>query len=153
MLSARTISAHSLLRHSICPRLFRCCTQSRAVSSAVTPVELRYDKVVPPDGNETDKPLVILHGLLCVRYLFLLLSANRSVAGRDGTGDPSPKHSSRTSGDRSMLLYVPSWLPHRQYASSESDRTFATTEHPLMPNHTHTQPWPPMSCTFSKRTN
>ena len=36
------------------------------VSSSVSPVELHYDKVVPPDGNETDRPLVILHGLLYV---------------------------------------------------------------------------------------
>ena len=33
----------------------------RRASSAVS---LEYDKLVPPDGNETKQPLVILHGLL-----------------------------------------------------------------------------------------
>lgn len=41
-------------------------TQARLASTAISPVELHYDKVVPPDGNETEKPLVILHGLLYV---------------------------------------------------------------------------------------
>ena len=40
--------------------------QARLASTAISPVELHYDKVVPPDGNETEKPLVILHGLLYV---------------------------------------------------------------------------------------
>ncbi|KAH9945411.1 alpha/beta-hydrolase [Epithele typhae] len=37
--------------------------QLRPKSSAVTPVELHFDKVVAPDGNEKGKPLVIIHGL------------------------------------------------------------------------------------------
>ncbi|EJF64737.1 alpha/beta-hydrolase [Dichomitus squalens LYAD-421 SS1] len=47
-----------------------CRQQIRAASSAVSPVELRYDKIVPPDGNETDRPLVILHGLFGTRRNF-----------------------------------------------------------------------------------
>ncbi|KAL7279148.1 hypothetical protein ACG7TL_006988 [Trametes sanguinea] len=37
--------------------------QTRLVSSQIKPVELHFDKLVPPDGNETHNPLVILHGL------------------------------------------------------------------------------------------
>ncbi|TBU50464.1 alpha/beta-hydrolase [Dichomitus squalens] len=48
--------------------------QTRAASSAVSPVELHYDKVVPPDGNETDRPLVILHGLFGTKRNFASLS-------------------------------------------------------------------------------
>ncbi|KAH9925480.1 alpha/beta-hydrolase [Amylocystis lapponica] len=35
----------------------------RQASSASSPVPLAYDKLVPPDGNETEQPLVIIHGL------------------------------------------------------------------------------------------
>ncbi|KAI0359938.1 alpha/beta-hydrolase [Trametes cingulata] len=54
----------AFLRHS--SRSFRTCAvvlQIRSVSSGVKPVELHFDKVVPPDGNATRNPLVILHGL------------------------------------------------------------------------------------------
>ncbi|KAI0775269.1 alpha/beta-hydrolase [Trametes elegans] len=37
--------------------------QSRTVSSQIKPIELHFDTVAPPDGNETRNPLVILHGL------------------------------------------------------------------------------------------
>lgn len=37
---------------------------ARHFSSVVAPVELRYDKYIPPNGNETENPLVIAHGLL-----------------------------------------------------------------------------------------
>ncbi|OCH94808.1 alpha/beta-hydrolase [Obba rivulosa] len=36
----------------------------RRLASSVTPVKLHYDKYIPEDGNETEAPLVILHGLL-----------------------------------------------------------------------------------------
>ena len=49
------------------------CQQTRTVSSVTKPVELHYDKVIPPDGNATDRPLVILHGLLCVDYSVALM--------------------------------------------------------------------------------
>ncbi|KAI0368626.1 alpha/beta-hydrolase [Pilatotrama ljubarskyi] len=38
-------------------------SQCRGLSSGIHPVELHFDKVVPPDGNATRNPLVILHGL------------------------------------------------------------------------------------------
>ncbi len=38
----------------------------RAISSAVHPVNLEYDKLVPSNGNQSEAPLVILHGLLYV---------------------------------------------------------------------------------------
>ena len=39
---------------------------SRTFSSKPTPVDLAFDKHVPPNGNETETPLVIMHGLLYV---------------------------------------------------------------------------------------
>lgn len=65
-----TPSASTLYRHALQARRVRCGTlQTRAVSSQVKPIELHFDKVVPPDGNETQNPLVILHGLLCAHNL------------------------------------------------------------------------------------
>ncbi|OJT03359.1 Abhydrolase domain-containing protein C22H12.03 [Trametes pubescens] len=59
-----TPSASTLYRHALQARRVRCGTlQTRAASSQVKPIELHFDKVVPPDGNETQNPLVILHGL------------------------------------------------------------------------------------------
>ena len=63
---------HIMLRLTLLSPAFRCrpktvpagMLQCRAISSQVKPVELHFDKVVPPDGNETRNPLVILHGLL-----------------------------------------------------------------------------------------
>ncbi|KAJ8495983.1 hypothetical protein ONZ51_g1393 [Trametes cubensis] len=60
-----------MLRPTLLSPAFRCrpktvpagMLQCRAISSQVKPVELHFDKVVPPDGNETHSPLVILHGL------------------------------------------------------------------------------------------
>ncbi len=43
---------------------------SRTFTSKPAPVDLVYDKLVPPDGNETETPLVIMHGLL---YVLILL--------------------------------------------------------------------------------
>ncbi|KAI0787738.1 alpha/beta-hydrolase [Fomes fomentarius] len=54
-----------------------CALHMRATyssSATVSPVELHYDKVVPPDGNETSKPLVILHGLFGTKRNFGWLS-------------------------------------------------------------------------------
>ncbi len=63
-----TPSASTLYRHALQARRVRCGTlQTRAASSQVKPIELHFDKVVPPDGNETQNPLVILHGLLCAQ--------------------------------------------------------------------------------------
>lgn len=65
-----TPSASTLYRHALQARRVRCGTlQTRVVSSQVKPIELHFDKVVPPDGNETQNPLVILHGLLCAHNL------------------------------------------------------------------------------------
>ena len=60
------------------PSLSRSCASRRVLlassrrlhASASAVVELDYSKNVPPSGNETDKPLVILHGLLCVHYIY-----------------------------------------------------------------------------------
>lgn len=34
--------------------------------SRIAPVDLRFDKHIPPNGSETENPLVIMHGLLSV---------------------------------------------------------------------------------------
>lgn len=39
---------------------------SRSFTSKPAPVDLAYDKLVPPNGNATETPLVIMHGLLYV---------------------------------------------------------------------------------------
>ncbi|KAI0635860.1 alpha/beta-hydrolase [Trametes polyzona] len=58
-----TLLASTLSRSSLYRRTCTAIPQHRAASSQVKPVELHFDKVVPPDGNETRNPLVILHGL------------------------------------------------------------------------------------------
>ncbi len=64
-----------------------CRQQTRAASSVVKPVELHYDKVIPPDGNATDRPLVILHGLLyafhCISFELRSRSRYRSGTKRN----------------------------------------------------------------------
>lgn len=48
-------------------RLLRSPSGSRNVhSTPVVTVDLDYEVHVPPGGNKTEQPLVILHGLLCV---------------------------------------------------------------------------------------
>ncbi|PIL35642.1 hypothetical protein GSI_02371 [Ganoderma sinense ZZ0214-1] len=60
---------------TIPPKFASACRQrTRPVSSAVKPIELHYDKVIPPDGNATDRPLVILHGLFGTKRNFGSLS-------------------------------------------------------------------------------
>ncbi|GJE85563.1 alpha/beta-hydrolase [Phanerochaete sordida] len=44
------------------------------MSSRPEPVELEYEKFIRPDGNETEKPLVILHGLLGMKRNWLSLA-------------------------------------------------------------------------------
>jgi hypothetical protein len=39
----------------------------------VAPVDLRYDALHPDHGPKTERPLVILHGLLCVFFLLIFL--------------------------------------------------------------------------------
>ncbi|KAI0833404.1 alpha/beta-hydrolase [Trametes gibbosa] len=58
-LLAPTLSRTVPRQHKTYFGVLRC----RTLSSQVKPVELHFDKVVPPNGNETRNPLVILHGL------------------------------------------------------------------------------------------
>lgn len=54
-------------RHPLWSRTLN--AQVRPLSStAIHPVNLHFDKLVPKNGNETDRPLVILHGLLYVLH-------------------------------------------------------------------------------------
>lgn len=41
----------------------------------MAPVDLRYDALHPDHGPKSERPLVILHGLLCVFFLLTLLRA------------------------------------------------------------------------------
>ena len=45
-------------------------SQSRRCMSTIRPVDLPFEKYLPSNGNATDQPLVILHGLLYV-HMFL----------------------------------------------------------------------------------
>lgn len=36
-------------------------------STALQPVDLEYDRLIPANGNKQEGALVILHGFLCVR--------------------------------------------------------------------------------------
>ncbi|KAI5836088.1 alpha/beta-hydrolase [Schizophyllum commune Tattone D] len=64
------------------PSLSRSCASRRVLlassrrlhASASAVVELDYSKNVPPSGNETDKPLVILHGLFGSKRNWMSLS-------------------------------------------------------------------------------
>ncbi|EED85974.1 hypothetical protein POSPLDRAFT_44054 [Postia placenta Mad-698-R] len=50
--------------------------RARHLSSTgpIIPVPLQYDKLVPSNGNETDRPLVIMHGLFGMKRNWLSLS-------------------------------------------------------------------------------
>ncbi|KAI0749372.1 alpha/beta-hydrolase [Daedaleopsis nitida] len=69
----RAFTAHTYPLHTT--GLRTCRSGTRAASTSSTgPVELHYDKHLPPDGNETEKPLVILHGLFGTKRNFGSLS-------------------------------------------------------------------------------
>ncbi|KAH9916177.1 alpha/beta-hydrolase [Fomitopsis serialis] len=48
--------------------------RSHSAAESIAPVNLHYDKLVPKDGNATDRPLVILHGLFGMKRNWLSLS-------------------------------------------------------------------------------
>ena len=48
-------------------------TYTRSFASQASTVPLKFDKLVPPNGNETERPLVIMHGFL---YVLLSYSIN-----------------------------------------------------------------------------
>ncbi|RDX57440.1 alpha/beta-hydrolase [Lentinus brumalis] len=64
MVSSRLFPSSSIFRSTLrLPSIRTSHLQAHAAFTSISPVELHFDKVVPPDGNETEKPLVILHGL------------------------------------------------------------------------------------------
>jgi hypothetical protein len=49
--------------------------------TGVAPVDLRYDVLHPNHSSKTERPLVILHGLLCVFFFFFFFSAFSPTVG------------------------------------------------------------------------
>src|SRR6266850_3078575 len=81
---------------NICRSAAALCSHATLISGSfktgVAPMDLSYDALHPDHGPKTERPLVILHGLLCVFSLlvFLHVLANgvtHSVAvGLNGIG-------------------------------------------------------------------
>lgn len=127
-------------QHALLSRISRtraCALHMRATyssSATVSPVELHYDKVVPPDGNETSKPLVILHGLLYVLISLKCRTRESSafLAGRRGTLDGSPELLRRISDDLCMFWCVVSSssdVVQRTYGTHQDLRNHGTSPH------------------------
>jgi hypothetical protein len=49
--------------------------------TSIPPVDLRYDVLCPKDSSKVERPLVILHGLLCVFFDFLRFPKQSSQYG------------------------------------------------------------------------
>ena len=49
--------------------------------TSIAPVDLRYDALYPKDSSKVERPLVILHGLLCVFCDFLRFPEQSSQCG------------------------------------------------------------------------
>ena len=83
------------------------CTLGRPLTG-VPSVRLDYDKYIPPNGNETERPLVILHGFLYVVYhlstTFWLPGVH--AVGLSATGNHSQKHLCAIYNGPFMLWYV-----------------------------------------------
>ena len=54
--------------------------------TGVAPVDLRYDALHPDHRSKTERPLVILHGLLCVFFPHLVLRSGQRCGSKCGSG-------------------------------------------------------------------
>ncbi|KZP09023.1 alpha/beta-hydrolase [Athelia psychrophila] len=74
MVRPGSLASGSAFRAALKPNHSLLRSRSRLFSATTTPVELQYDELIPADGNKTDKPLVILHGLFGSKRNWLSLS-------------------------------------------------------------------------------